>query len=130
MPVFPLVSPPIQPNAIAVGNSRDPPEQPICLPYRFDFSAETAYQVDLSSVFQSGVISNIQTLYFDNSSNGADLIVDVQGSRQHMPLPANSTGYVPILVSQPGVMIFSSSGGQVVTIELLNVPLPTNIWFP
>jgi hypothetical protein len=135
-PPYILVSAPNRPSTIQVGNSRDPAENPIVLPFNFDFTVATGnpkHLIDLTQTFQSGAISQVQTMYFDNSKNDVPVVVTIQGSSQTITMPIGAQGYVPILCPQPGVMQLdgtASTTGTAVYVGLINVPMPTDIWFP
>lgn len=135
MSAFPLVIPPSQQtqNTIRVTNSRDPVEQPIVLPYSFDFSAASSYEIDLTLILQAGRISGVQTMFADNFSGATsgDTLVLSQGTGATIGVPAGAQMYVAILASNNCKFTITNIGGAgVFFMDLLNVPMPFGIWFP
>jgi hypothetical protein len=135
MSAFPLVIPPSQQrqNTIRVSNSRDPVEQPIVLPFAFDFAVASVYEIDLTLVLQAGRISGVQTMFADNftGATAGDTLVLAQGTGATIAVPAGAQMYVAVLASQPCKFVIQNVGGAgVFFMDLLNVPMPFGIWFP
>lgn len=123
----------LQQTLRAVSNSRDPAEQPVTLPFNFDFTAADTYIIDLTKILQAGSISGIQTIYCDNSLNDTPLVIDAGGSGQRIVFGAGAQGYLPILAPMPVYLTLTSASsgtGSNVIVELVNVPMPLGIWYP
>ena len=123
----------LQQTLRAVSNSRDPAEQPVTLPFNFDFTAADSYIIDLTKQLQAGSISGIQTIYCDNSLNDVPVAINVGGSGQRIVFGAGAQGYLPILAPMPVFMTLDGTGsstGTNVIVELVNVPMPLGIWYP
>lgn len=112
----------------AVNNQLMPKEGPKVVPFTFDFSIQNAYAVDMQLQQSLQMISLIQSVYVRNPGSVAVTIVwDYSG--QIIDFPPQSEGYLPVLVPNPPKFTVTSAGGSSsVQIQLLNIPLPANIW--
>lgn len=113
---------------LPIFNAMVPPEGPKEIPLLVDLTVIQAYLVDLTNIQAQGKISFIQGAYVDNSLNGQKVTLVCQGTNMSVTIPANSQGFVPLLFAQNPAIYVSSTGGVVIPIKLLNVPMPAIIW--
>lgn len=88
---------------------------------------------DLIIEGQEGMIDNIQSMYFDNSTNPSAVFLQF-GNNQPMIIPARAQGYMPVLLSHSvryTAFLFDGSVG-LFTCNLLffNTPVQPTIWYP
>lgn len=115
---------------VKIGNAMIPPEGPKAIPYQLDFTAQTAYRADLTNLYQNNIISALQTAYVDNSANGKALKMSVEATGQVIFVPPYTEGYFPILSPNTGGIVFATTGGALVSVYLINVPMPAASWNP
>lgn len=111
-----------------VFNQLVPKEGPKTVPILFDFTAQSAYAVDLQNQQSRSFITIVQSVYVRNPGTVAvTILFDVAG--QQVDFPPQSEGYLPVLVSNPPRFTATSVGGASnVQVMLLNVPMPAHIW--
>jgi hypothetical protein len=97
----------------------------VCVP--LDFSAETAYTITLAGLINAGFIGGVQSVFVDNSANPDSLTITTQQG-QALVVPAASQAYLPLITTTPPDISFTSTGGALVTVQLLNVPMPAAVW--
>lgn len=73
-------------------------------------------------------ISAVLGLYIDNSLNGSTLQIQMDKSQQSIIVPANSQALLPILASPPEKITFTTTGGIIVPIQVLNFRPDPIIW--
>ena len=100
----------------------------ITIDLRFDL--DPAQLVDLSRLQSSGKWSGFETLYIDNSHNPSAVDIFCHVSLQTMTIPPLSFAYMPLIVPNPPKVDFTSTGGAIVRINILNFFLPPVIWSP
>lgn len=108
-----------------------PKEGPNCVPLTVDFTAATgssSVPLDLSNLFNQGRMSQVLTIYVDNSANLSPLKIVIPDSNQMLEWPANSQGYLPILQGSNLKFVASTAGNLVVNMQLLNFPVAVGIW--
>jgi hypothetical protein len=115
---------------VQVGNSSLPPEGPRALPYRLDFSAQQAYAISCNYIFQQKLLSNIQSVFVDNSGSLTPLTLLVNNTQQQEIIPPGAQAYLPLLMANSATLVVSSTGGVPVFIQLLNIPMPACVWYP
>lgn len=93
-----------------------------------DFSLATEYDFDLSSQFNNGIFTTLQTAYIDNSLSGQPTSIFIPAVQQTLTCPPNSQGYFSLLMTNPPNFQFSSSGGVNVGIQLMNFYIPPTVW--
>lgn len=109
-------------------NQMLPPSGPKFLPLRMDFTSGNTLAFDLSTLQDRGFISQIQTLYADNSNNGSPLVLTFgTPGAQNITVPAGFQGYYPVLFPDHTLSAFSA-GAVAVNISLINVPIPPTHW--
>lgn len=109
-------------------NALIPKEGPRVYPLSLDFSADTSFSLDLLQIVNRGYMSFIQTIFVDNSLNDEAVTITPDIAYQPLKIPPRSQGYLPILVPNQPKLVFSSSGGVKVVVNLLNIPLPAQVW--
>lgn len=117
--------------SVPVGVGCTDPKGPISLPLIFNVTSGQTYLVDLSLFIQQGRISEIQSVFVDNSGNDAALTLTFSGSNQPLIIPAGSQAYLPILAPKlPQINVFStgSTEGTNVRVVFLNCPVPASVW--
>lgn len=108
-----------------------PKEGPNCVPMIVDFTAATgsaSVPLDFTNLFNRGFISQILTIYVDNSANTSPLKIVAPDSNQMLEWPANSQGYLPVLQGSNLKFIASTAGNLVVNMQFLNFPVAVGIW--
>jgi hypothetical protein len=114
--------------SFGTSNGNIPKEGPRVIPVNLDFSAQATYNVDLTTAEANGLIKTVQSIFFDNSQNAATLTIICNGSGQHIVLPANSQGTLPILQKAPSQFTISCAGGALAQILFTNMKLPAEIY--
>jgi hypothetical protein len=111
-------------------NQLVPDEGPKAIPLLLDYTgAVTEYDLDLLQTIQQGFISMVQTLYIDLSQSSNDLTVVVNGSNQIVVAKAGTQGYYQVLAPNPAKFAFqSASGGVIIPVFLINVPIAGVVW--
>lgn len=113
-------------TANGVTNSTIPPEGPKCLTIVLPFPGGP-FQFNLLQQIQQAQVSNIQTLFIDNSANSVALLMTVQITGQRLIVPPYSQGTYPIFWPLSSTVTFTGFNGSIanpITMNLLNVPLP------
>ena len=111
-----------------VANAKVPKEGPKAIPLVLDFTATQSYQVDLTQQQQAAKISFIQGAFIDNSANPQPLVIATGNSQQNLVIPGYSQAYVPLLLPNPPTFVASTTGGVVVSIIALNIPMDIAVW--
>lgn len=112
---------------IPVFNQLVPDENPRSIRIRYDLVNQDDVIVDLNNAIEAKVISNVQTIYFDNADNPNNVTMQIEVTNQRLIFPAYSQGYIPVLCPNPPKFTLSSQGG-IGSITMLNVPMPAIIW--
>lgn len=115
----------------ATKNQLKPPdsEGPKAIPIQMDFSQAASFNLDLSTVSDSGRFTLLQGIFVDNSLNASAVTVGVVDQiGQNIVCPAAAQGYFPILCTMPIKLMFSSAGNVVVKVDLLNFPVAVAVW--
>jgi hypothetical protein len=100
-----------------------PAEGPKAIPINLDFTSETAYTFDYTSMQQRTFISMVQTVWVDNSLSAAVLTITIPSSQQTLKIPAGIQGYFTVICPNPVKISFGSTGGVVCQVTLLNFPV-------
>jgi hypothetical protein len=109
-------------------NQLMPKEGPKTVPFSFDFTAQSAYFIDLQNQQSRSFITIVQAVYVRNPGTvSVTILFDVAG--QQIDFPPQSEGYLPVLVTNPPRFTATSNGGAAnVQLMLLNVAMPAAIW--
>ncbi len=100
-----------------------PPGGPKMLPIALDFSVDTVFQLDYQNTQARGFLDMVQTLWVDNSLNAAILAIAFPLSQQTLKIPAGVQGYFTCLCPNPIKITFTSTGGVMTQVTLLNFPV-------
>ena len=113
---------------IPVFNQMVPDEGAKSIKATLDFSGGVdEYVIDLTDAMEKKVIRSVQSLYIDNYGNASDLTITTSLSGQRLLFPANSMGYMPILLGKPAVFKVAATAGKP-EIIMMNVPMYPFIW--
>jgi hypothetical protein len=119
-------------TGVPINNQIIPDEGPKAVPLLLDFSGSVIeYDLSLLLQQQSVFISMVQTIYIDLSGASHDLSVTVGTGvlSQVVKAKAGTQGYYQVLCPNPPQMKFVASAlGDVVTVFLVNVPIPGSVW--
>lgn len=115
-------------SAVGVYNGPIPTEGPKTVPVALDFTTQTEYQIDFTMLQQRRLISELQAVFIDNFSSAQPLVLTVNGTNQRVVCPPQSQGIFPIFAPNPPRFVAQSTGGQVVTLQFLNVPITCLTW--
>lgn len=120
----------LQFNSYALQNGNIPKAQEgqRGIPLTLDFTAQTAWLLDLKVAQAQAHVSYIQTIYIDNSQNTATLSVSAGTNGQVITIPPKSQAYLPILAVTPPVLRVSTAGGVFIPLQLLNFPVTPCVW--
>jgi hypothetical protein len=106
-----------------------PAEGPKAVPVFLDFSKDDAYVIDLSSIQFRAFISQVASVFIDASGSLNNVECSVGQSNQNITAKAGSQGYYQLLSPNNVQLTFTSVlGGPIVTVFLVNVPIPTATW--
>lgn len=125
---------PVQINAgnqpyYSVLNLEPPPEGPKVLPLpAMDFSAASAYSINLQSFQQNRQFSAVQGIFVDNSANNGTVAVNFVPGSPSLKVAPNRQAYLTALCPNPPNLTITSTGNGVVYIELLNFPVVNHDW--
>ena len=102
-----------------------PPGGPKAVPLpTMDFSANTQYNLDLSTMTQRTFIDMIQTVWVDNSQNPNEFRITCPASQQTLRCPASTQGYYTILCPNPAKLQFTNAANNgTVSVILINCPV-------
>lgn len=117
-------------NSTTTLNALVPPEGPKSIYIAIDFTVASTAQIDFTLATMGAKITAIQSLWFDNSNNSESVEIDVQGTGQVITVPAGAQGTFPVIAANRPKFVLSSPGNVIVKTCWLNVPLPSNLWFP
>jgi hypothetical protein len=116
-------------SAQSVNGQKIPDEGPKSIAVPLDFSQATTFTLDLQNLMQRGFISMIQGVFLDNSANPATLAISFNGAGQTIKIAPNRQGYRIVLCPNPvNSIVFSSTGGVAVSVNLLNFPVTNSDW--
>lgn len=111
-----------------VFNALVPSEGPRIVTVAFDFTAAKAYFVDFQYLTQSGQMRCIASCFVDNSQNGSELLITVQGTSQPLKVPANSQGTFPLYCLAIPRITLATAGSGLVTVLFSNSTQPLAVW--
>lgn len=95
-----------------------------------DFNGTDDIVVDLGPIQNTGHFSAAQTLFLDNSTNGAVVKIKCGVSNQTFQVPIGGFIYMPILQPNPPQVTFSCSAAITLTVFFTNFFLPPVVWGP
>lgn len=112
-------------------------EKPLCegpkiLPIlNLSFATIERYLLDFSNQMKVGRMSLVQSAFIDASdlgNNPGGLLVEFQGTGQHIFAASQTQGYYPVLASDPLRVVFECHAGGEATIILCNFMMPPCVW--
>lgn len=107
-----------------VFNALVPAEGPRIVTVAFDFTAAPAFYVDFQLLIASGKMRCVASVFVDNSANGSELLLNVQGTNQTLKVPAHSQGTFPLYcIAIPRITV-STAGSALVTVLFSNSTQP------
>lgn len=112
----------------AIFNSLTPPEGPKAVTLPLDFSIAASFLIDCTLAYDRTVLTVVQTLWCDNSANTAETVFVVAGSQQKIIVPAGAQGSFPVITPIRTKITASTTTTALVTVTILNVPLPSAVW--
>jgi hypothetical protein len=115
-------------QAVPVFNATIPKEGPKSLPVTCDFSVVGTYDIDLTLIQSQQRMSVVQSVFVDNTLNGQKTTITINGNSQTLVIPAGGQAYLPLLAAKPTIITVASTGGVVVPMIFLNVPVPACVW--
>jgi hypothetical protein len=101
------------------------------IPISLDFTgANATYTIDLTSLRQGYLFTDVETLFLDNSNNPNSVKVTASISGQTFEAPPYSNGFYRISGSPGSTLTLSSVGGAsaVSNAQLYNFPIPPIVW--
>jgi hypothetical protein len=121
----PTTNPQVRPIPVSGGV---PKEGPSIVPIVCDFTANPAYLIDFSRLYDANLLRQVLTVYADNSANSSPLALTIPDTQQRLVWPAFSCGYLPVAQSQNLKFNVASAGAFVITLEFLNFPVAASVW--
>lgn len=114
---------------IAITNAQIPKEGPKALPLGIPFSdTKLIFKLNFLLTMGQQYMSQVQGVYVDNAANSEPVTFNVGVINQTLEFPANSQGYIPLLVPKNAELTVASEGAVTVRMIFLNVPVPAQIW--
>jgi len=112
---------------VGIGNGVWPDQHgPRSLTYSDTLNAAEAFELDLTLASERGYLTNIQTVWIDNSAGANTLVVTAGGSGQVIRAPAGVSAFYSILLQRdtPKISLYRTDAGAF-QIIFLNVPVPS-----
>ena len=105
-----------------------PSEGPRAVPIILDFSVQASYTIDLTQQQVQTRLSMVQTIYIDLADTDNKITVLVENSLHRVKAKGRTEGFYPLLAPSPTRLVISSSGTDMVTVHLINVPIAGVVW--
>lgn len=112
----------------SVLNGSTPCEGTKAYPFNLDFTANSAYLVDLTQQYQQKQFTTLQTVWIDNKDNDNDLEIICGTTSQRIIAPGGTQGFYAMLQPSPPKFTVQTSGSLIVNIALLNFYIPPVVW--
>lgn len=109
-------------------NNKFPCEGPRVVPTTLDFSTASIFTIDLKTLVQQAKISEVQSLFIDNSDNDRPVSITVAIQNQKIIIPAYCQGYIAILASVALLTVESAGSVSIVNLFAQNFPVSNCIW--
>lgn len=126
-----MASTPVQPtrlNTQSPGQSCKPPKV-VCIP--LDFSLASQYTLDLKPLQDLGAFDTVLSTYIDNRASAQRFDMLMGGTLQTISAPAGTQGYYTVLATNEATLFtFTSTGGVLVNLFLLNFDVAGVVWKP
>jgi hypothetical protein len=116
--------------ASPVASSIIPPgkEGPRAVAVTVDFTGGSSFVLNLEILQTRNVLSMIQGLFYDNSTNTSNVAILCGITGQTIYVPSFAQAYLPLLLPNPPTLTFTSAGSFVTYCQLLNMPMPACVW--
>lgn len=114
-------------QTLDVLNNKFPCEGPKAVPVSLDFSTAPAFDVDLKLLMLQNKISNVQSLFIDNASNTAQLVLTMSVQNQRIIIPPGAQAYITVLLNQAEFTV-STTSTALVNIFAQNFPVTNAVW--
>lgn len=101
---------------------------PLAVRLIMDFTQTNEYDLDLQNTQATAQFDLCQTIYVDNSAGGAPLSVVFPDNGQTIVVKAGTQGYYNVMCPNPIRIQFLCSGGQIITVFLINIAIPGAVW--
>ena len=101
---------------------------PLAARLSIDFTSQSDYDLDMQNAQSLNQFDLCQTMFIDNSAGGAAVEVTINSSGQKIVAKAGTQGYYNVMCPNPIKMHFSSAGGALVTVFLIDVAIPGAVW--
>jgi hypothetical protein len=101
---------------------------PLAAKIIMDFTSQSDYDLDMQHVQSTNQFDLCQSMFIDNADGGAAVTVTIGTSGQRIVAKAGSQGWYNVMVPNPIKLHFSSAGGPVVTVFLVDVAIPGSVW--
>jgi hypothetical protein len=111
-----------------VSNNQVPTEGPKVIPVTLDFSAGQSFLVNLSYQQQQLQISQIQSVYIDNSLNAEPLVLSIGNNLQSVSIPGGMQGYLNIDCPNPPIITATCTGGERAKVIFQNFEAQPILW--
>ena len=101
---------------------------PLALRLIMDFTQTSEYDLNLQNTQATAQFDLCQTLFVDNSQGGAPLTIIFPTNGQTIVVKAGTQGYYNVMCPNPIAIQFQCSGGQIITVFLINIAIPGATW--
>jgi hypothetical protein len=105
-----------------------PSEGPRGGPLILDFSKNNPIRVDLSQQQVQTRISMVQTIYIDLADSDDKITVLVERSLHRIRAKGRTQGFYTVLAPSPTSLLFTSTGADIITVHIVNVPIAGVVW--
>ena len=105
-----------------------PSEGPRGAPLVCDFSSQNPILVDLTQQQAQTRLSMVQTIYIDLADSDNVITVLVESSMHRIRAKGRTQGFYPLLAPAPTKLILTSSGTDLITVHIVNVPIAGVVW--
>lgn len=107
-----------------VNNMVLPGKGPVTIPQSLDFSTNAIVDLDFTEIIRNGWVDFLSGVYINNSGHANVLTIECNGTNQITKFPANSSGYLPLFISDtPKLRITSAGVGSVISAHFYNIPM-------
>lgn len=103
-------------------------DNPKSLQVAIDFTNGTTFDLSLLLQQQQARIGAIQTIYVDLADTDDPLVITCSGTRQRITAKGRTQGYYNVLAPNPADFNFFTEAGILLTVNLMNVPIPGAVW--
>ena len=115
-------------NFVSVGLGLSPCEGAETVFVPLDFTGTTIIDLDFSFLQSVGKWGSLQSIYINNSQNGASIQLDLNTTQQSILLAAGKSAYFPLISNNPPKIKFTSAGATIVPVNLMNFYIPPCVW--